>query len=179
MAVQLTTLADAAPATAEQAELSALEVEVVDLFVNALRLLGMPRSLGEIYGLLFISPVALTLDDLVTRLKISKGSASQGIKMLKQIGAVKATYVSGDRRDHFTAETELKKLAVGFLNGQVLPHLDAGESRMGRLKALQHENSSADASVETRAFYEARLKKLDQWRNRALELAPLLGRILD
>ena len=37
------------------APLSPLETEIIDLFVQVSRLLGQPRSLAEIYGLLFIS----------------------------------------------------------------------------------------------------------------------------
>jgi len=37
------------------APLSGLETEIIDFFVSLSRLLGQPRSLAEIYGLLFIS----------------------------------------------------------------------------------------------------------------------------
>ena len=49
--------------------LNSLEVEVIDLFVNAVKMLGFPKSVGEIYGLLFISKEPLPLDTLVERLK--------------------------------------------------------------------------------------------------------------
>jgi hypothetical protein len=35
--------------------LNALEVEMIDLFVQFSRVLGQPRSVAEIYGLLFVS----------------------------------------------------------------------------------------------------------------------------
>jgi len=63
-----------------------VEQQVVDLFVDGVRVLGLPGSVGEIYGLLFISREPLSLDDLVRRLKISKGSASQGLRALKAAG---------------------------------------------------------------------------------------------
>ena len=55
-----------APAT----RLSPLETEVIDFFVQLSHLLGQPRSLAEIYGLLFISGRPLTMDDLIVRLHI-------------------------------------------------------------------------------------------------------------
>ncbi|MGI8602754.1 MAG: GbsR/MarR family transcriptional regulator [Verrucomicrobiales bacterium] len=156
--------------------LSSLEVEVIDLFVGALRLLGLPRSLGEIYGLLFISMAPLTLDELVDRLQMSKGSASQGLKTLRQIGAVKVTYVAGDRRDHYVPETELKRLAVGFINGQLVPHLETGEARLVRLREMEKQ---AKGSSEVNGAYRERIEKLEQWHRRARTLAPLVGRFLD
>ena len=63
--------------------MSALEVEAIDLFISFVRLLGMPKSVGEIYGLLFASAEPLALDALMQRLYMSKGAASQGLKVLR------------------------------------------------------------------------------------------------
>jgi len=35
--------------------LDAVERQVVDFFVDGVKVLGLPRSIGEIYGLLFVS----------------------------------------------------------------------------------------------------------------------------
>ncbi len=40
------------------------------------------------------------MDDLMQRLDISLGAASQGLKALRSVGAVKAVYSPGERRDH-------------------------------------------------------------------------------
>src|ERR1051326_8723007 len=80
------------------ARLNALETEIIDFFVQLSRLLGQPRSLAEIYGLLFISARPMAMDDLIERLRLSKGSASQGLKFLRNAGAVRMVYVAGDRR---------------------------------------------------------------------------------
>ena len=45
--------------------LSAWETSMIDVFVRAAGLIGLPRSIGEIYGLLFCSPKALSFDELV------------------------------------------------------------------------------------------------------------------
>src|ERR1051325_7503619 len=102
--------------------LNALETEIIDLFVQLSRLLGQPRSLAEIYGLLFISARPLSMDDLIERLRMSKGSASQGLKFLRNAGAVKMVYVPGDRRVHYEAVAELRNLVTRFLRDQFVPH---------------------------------------------------------
>jgi HTH-type transcriptional regulator, glycine betaine synthesis regulator len=81
-----------------------LEVEIIDFFVQLSRLLGQPQSLAEIYGLLFISARPLAMDDLVERLHLSKGSTSQGLKLLRNIGAVKMVYVARFLRDQIVRE---------------------------------------------------------------------------
>ncbi|MDB6078791.1 MAG: hypothetical protein JWO82_2538, partial [Akkermansiaceae bacterium] len=98
-----------------------LEMQVVQVFVDGVRVLGLPRSLGELYGLLFISPEPLALDDLVSRLGISKGSASQGLRALKDLGAVKEIDVEGARRTYFEADIDLKRLVGGFIREQIRP----------------------------------------------------------
>src|SRR5262245_15236674 len=91
------------PDPALSAPLTPLETEIIDLFVQLSRLLGQPRSLAEIYGLLFISAQPLSMDDLIARLQLSKGSASQGLKFLRALGAVRMVYIAGDRRVHYEA----------------------------------------------------------------------------
>src|SRR6266568_2933801 len=115
------------------APLSPLETEIIDLFVQLSRLLGQPRSLAELYGLLFISARPLAMDDLIERLRLSKGSASQGLKFLRNVGAVKTVYVPGDRRVHYEAVAELRNLLTRFLRDQIVPHLESGQARLERI----------------------------------------------
>ena len=155
--------------------LNPLEVAVIELFVSAVKMLGIPKSVAEIYGLLFLSNSPMPLDVIVERLSISKGSVSQGLKLLRGLGGVKVIYVAGDRRDHYVAETELKKLVSGFIRGEVQPRLESGESRLERLKEI---SQSLGENAETEEFYRARVGKLRQWHQRSSELMPLIGGLL-
>lgn len=164
----------AAPLAADRM-LSALEVGIIDFFVNALKALGIPKSIGELYGLLFASPDPVPLDTLVQRLSMSKGSASQGLKLLRAVGAVKTVYVEKDRRDHYTAEVEIKQLVAGLIHREVQPRLESAERRLEHLNTLmqgvkEHEQSE---------FLEYRLSKLAWWSHRSREALPLLGALLE
>ena len=155
------------------AGLTALEVEAVDLFVGLAQVVGLPKSIGQIYGLLYISTVTLSLDDIAGRLDISKGSASQGLKFLRSTGAVRLCDEHGSRCDHYEAETGLRTLATGFLKEQIEPHLESGEDRLVRLKRLATAVPAAD-----RAHVVKRVKQLENWHSRAASLLPLLIRLL-
>lgn len=161
---------DAAPVV----DLTEVERQVVDFFVDGVRVLGMPGSVGEIYGLLFISREPLSLDDLVSRLRISKGSASQGLRTLRDLGAVREAEVPGMRRAHYAAAVDLKKLAGGFIREQVRPHLDSGQLKVGRL----YEAVAGEDDREARAFYDERVAKLDGWMKRARMMLPLMQKVL-
>ncbi len=134
----------------------------------------MPRSIGEIYGLLFISREPLSLDDLVDRLNISKGSASQGLRALKTLGAVREAPGNTDRRARFEPAVELKRLVGGFIREQVRPHLDSGKSKVKRLRTMV--NGVEDK--ETRLFLDDRVDRLDQWMRRGGKVLPVLQKLL-
>ena len=97
--------------------ISKLESEVIAIFISIADLLNLPRSVGELYGLLFISERPLCLDDLRFRLNISKGSTSQGLKILRSFGAIRRVYIPGDRKDFYEAEF-FAKIASGFADEQ-------------------------------------------------------------
>src|SRR5476651_1311695 len=82
------------PGGAKTARLNPVEVEVIHLFVLLSSALGQPASVAEIYGLLFVSPQPLTQDEFTGRLNLSKGSASQGLRYLLDLGAVRTVYVA-------------------------------------------------------------------------------------
>ncbi len=149
-----------------------LERQVVDFFVDGVRVLGMPKSIGEIYGLLFISRDPLALDDLVKRLQISKGSASQGLRTLKSLGAVRE--ITGERRTHYEPAIELKRLVGGFIREQVRPHLESGKAKIGRLA----ETTQGIEDLEQRRFLSERIERLETWVSRSGKVLPLLQKIL-
>ena len=154
--------------------LSELEQQVIDVFVDGVKVLGMPKSLGEIYGLLFLSQHPLSLDDVVTKLSLSKGSASQGIRMLRELGAVKEANANGGRRTLYQPDVDLKRLVGGFIREQVRPHLESGKGKVNEL--LKVANQEDDK--ELKKFYRVRLQKLEAWMSRGRIVLPLLQKLL-
>ena len=117
-------------------ELSELEIEAVEMFINFRKLIGLPKSVGKIYGLLFVSPRALPMEEIITRLSISLGAASQGLKLLRNFGAVQTVYSAGDRRYHFAADLELSKFAIAFINDELRPRVDRAAEWIRRMEQL-------------------------------------------
>ena len=153
--------------------LEPVEVEVIHLFVQFSRALGQPRSVAEIYGLLFVSHQPLTLDDLIERLNLSKGSGSQGLKYLQDLGAVRTVYVAGERRTHYEAVAELRNLAGRFLRQQILTHFEGSKTRLERI-ADQVKNLSG----EQRKFVTTRVKLLRSWEKNGRRVLPFVAKML-
>ncbi|RYD35909.1 MAG: hypothetical protein EOP86_07320 [Verrucomicrobiaceae bacterium] len=167
--------ADPASTIPDNMGLSALETAVIDFFVSIVRVVGIPKSVAELYGLLYVAPRPLPLDTLMQRLRMSKGSASQGIRLLRSFGAVRSVYVPGERRDHFTAEVELKRLAAGFIREEIQPRLVQGQEKLDHLNHLYE--TSRPSGPDT-AFYDDRIQRLGTWSRRSREVLPLLGEII-
>ena len=156
------------------ATLNEAEQEIITLIVGAVQTLGLPKSLGEIYGLLYLSPEPLSMDDIMKRLRISLGSASQGLKQLRTFHAVRVVYKPGQRRDYYEPETELRKLLANILSEQLQPRLDAGHERLQRLRQRLSEQSDGPRHDHLRQ----RVDKLSRWHDNASQLVPLLSTLI-
>jgi DNA-binding transcriptional regulator GbsR (MarR family) len=152
--------------------LTPVETEVIQLFVQFSRAVGQPRSYAELYGLLFISHQPLTLDDLAARLHLSKGSASQGLKYLRELGAVREV-ATATRRTHYEAVAELRHLAGSFLRQQLTEHLSDSPSRLERISAHAQPLTGA---ARTHAL--ARVKLLQSWEKNGRRVLPFLLKLL-
>lgn len=80
----------------------AFEQECVGFFAEVVHIFGVPKSVGQIYGILYASPLPLSFSDIVEKLEISKGSASQGLALLRSLGAINVAdatlYAIGDKQ---------------------------------------------------------------------------------
>jgi len=149
--------------------ITALEQGVIALFADGVKVIGLPKSVGEIYGLLFARDAVLSLDDLVLVLDVSKGTASQGLKMLRTLGAVREVESADSRKTYYQADVELKSLVGGFIREEIRPHMDSAQVKIGALRELVDEGDS---------FALDRVERLDKWRRKASLLLPLLQKIL-
>ncbi|MBN2686465.1 MAG: hypothetical protein JXR40_14380 [Pontiellaceae bacterium] len=157
----------------KESTLGAVEREVVELFVRMADVLNLPRSVGEIYGVLFVSSKPLCLDDCRVRLGISKGSTSQGLRILRSFGAIRTVYVPGDRKDYHIAETSLRKIASGFAAEQVQPHVASGKERVQRIRELLKEHE-----VDDPTDMEEKIDMLENWQKRANSVLPLVLKLI-
>jgi len=160
-------------ASKKKGSLEELENEVIALFVRMADVLNLPRSVGEIYGVLFVSSEPLCLDDCRGRLNISKGSTSQGLKILRSFGAIRTVYVPGDRKDYYLAETSLRKMASGFASEQIQPHVASGKDRIGRIRELLEEYDAEESSELVE-----KVDLLENWQRRAGQTLPFVLKMI-
>ena len=77
---------------------------------------GVNKSIAQVQALLLIAPKALTTDDIMEELKISRGNANMSIRQLLDWGIVYKKSVAGDRKEYFIAEKDVWKWALKIGN---------------------------------------------------------------
>lgn len=156
--------------------LSSSEQEVVEFFVHLTVSMGMPRSIGELYGLLYCSEKPIPFEHIVEILGISKGTASQGLRTLQALHAVHTVYHPRDRRTFYTAEISLRKLLNAFLETKLHPFLDSTGAGLERL-ATSVSIVGNQPTLSTRHNLRRRVQALRTWHRRLRRVLPFLTRL--
>jgi DNA-binding transcriptional regulator GbsR (MarR family) len=62
--------------------------------------------MGAIFGVLYLSPTPLSLDEIVQETGLTKGAISTEIRALARMGLVHRSAKLGDRKDYYEAEAD-------------------------------------------------------------------------
>jgi len=118
---------------------------------------GISKVMAEIYALLYLRPEPMTLEDMSEKLMTSRSNISLNVRGLVDLGVVKKVIVRGDRKDYYTSEDDIGKvaklLAVAKKKKELDPAIEIVE------KALAAADADADQGEERR-FLTERLAEL-------------------
>lgn len=71
---------------------------------------GINRTMAQIHALLMTSDRALTTDEVMDDLKISRGNAHQNLRELVGWGLVRSVIRKGERKEYFEAEKDVWRM---------------------------------------------------------------------
>src|SRR5262245_62136000 len=86
--------------------------QFVSLAGELAELFSFNRSVGQIFGLLYLSPEPVSLEEIALSCRMSKGNASIHLRTLENWGAVRCSWKPGTRKDYFEAVSDLRELAT-------------------------------------------------------------------
>lgn len=138
------------PSSSVDVEFSRLAGELAESF-------SFNRSLGQIYGLLYLQESPLSLEDIGHQLSMSKGNASVNIRQLESWGAVRSVSVVGSRKDFYEANRDIKEVALRRLREGLSKRLDRAEEQMGAL--LKSGNGSLSPHLKRLQELQSLLNK--------------------
>ena len=68
---------------------------------------GINRTMAQIHALLLISPIALSTEEIMMQLNISRGNTNMNTRELIAWGLVHKELKSGDRKEYFLAQKDI------------------------------------------------------------------------
>jgi DNA-binding transcriptional regulator GbsR (MarR family) len=106
---------------------------------------GINKTMAQIHATLMITPDPLTQDDLMEQLNISRGNVNMNIRELINWGLVERVILTGERKEYFSAEKDIWKVARQVIKERKKREL---EPLIKTLELLEVEGDRKDRDVK-------------------------------
>lgn len=108
---------------------------------------GISRTMAEVHALLYITGEPMCTDEIMDRLRVSRGNVSMSVRSLLEWAVVEKVRQPGDRKEYYQAEQDvwsmLRAIARERIKREVDPLLDALDE-IGELSPQVGSNSPED-----------------------------------
>lgn len=108
---------------------------------------GINRTMAQIHALLLISPDPLSADEVMEELSISRGNTNMNIRELIDWGLVQKVIRPGERKEFFSAEKDIWKVARQIVKERKKRELDLMIPVLRELSEV--EGDRRDKAVKT------------------------------
>jgi DNA-binding transcriptional regulator GbsR (MarR family) len=130
-------------------QLETVEDQFVELWNNMGSLWGISPTMARIHGLLYISGAALSMDDIMARLAISRGNVSMNLSKLVEWGLVRRVHKRGNRREFYESLSDVWEMFTLVANQRKRREIDPIVNTLRRCReALSPEALGAQAARE-------------------------------
>jgi len=110
---------------------------------------GINRTMAQVHALLLVASKPLSTDDIMEELNISRGNANMNVRELIDWQLVQKTLVAGDRKEYFTAEKDIWKVATRIMLQRKKRELDPMVEVLGKLTNVEGDKRNADIKAFT------------------------------
>src|SRR5574339_1079366 len=104
------------------------------------RFWGFPKGMGAIFGVLYLSPTPLSLDEIVQQTGLTKGAVSTEIRALARMGLVHRSTRLGDRKDYYEAEADFYFAVRSILKERQNSEFDRAVRSVKETLTIMEEN---------------------------------------
>ncbi len=129
--------------------------EAKQQFINSWGVLGsqwgINRTMAQVHALLMVASKPLSTDDIMEQLNISRGNANMNVRDLVEWGLVDKAVVPGDRKEYFTAEKDIWKVATRIMYQRKKRELDPMLKVLNQLSDVEGDKRNP----EIKAFTES------------------------
>ena len=128
---------------------------------------GINRTMAQVHALLLISPEALTTEEIMASLSISRGNANMTLRELINWGLVEKRHKAGERKEYFFADKDVWNIARQVAKERKKRELDPMLKVLQELSAV--EDDQHDAEVQAFKTSISNIHKLAGNVNKSLE----------
>lgn len=141
---------------------------------------GLNKCVAQLYAVLYLSDKPLSLDEMASGLKISKGNVSINIRELEKWGAVKSVWVKGSRKDYYEANLDIKSVILNKIRSGIQRRLGETSYMIEGFKDIIKSEGDGWTEEEKRMIkvYEERVKKIEELKSLASTALAFAEKIL-
>ncbi|MFC3561601.1 GbsR/MarR family transcriptional regulator [Pedobacter jamesrossensis] len=92
-------------------ELAAAKLKFIEAWGKLGSEWGINRTMAQVHALLLISSVALTTEEIMEQLSISRGNANMTLRDLIGWGLIEKQHKAGERKEYFFADKDVWNIA--------------------------------------------------------------------
>ncbi len=129
--------------------------QMIDAGGRTAETFGLSRLLGQIYTLLYLRDMPLSLDQIIAELSVSKASVSIACRQLQTFGAVRRITQKGNRRDFYEAVQDFRGLLQNGLLPALEKKLDSARIQIEHCRRLLESANSGEATQLIKRLDEA------------------------
>jgi DNA-binding transcriptional regulator GbsR (MarR family) len=105
---------------------------------------GINRTMAQVHAILLISPKAMSAEEIMNELSISRGNANMNIRDLINWNLVHKELVPGDRKEYFTAEKDIWEVARRIIKERKKREMEPVLKVINQLKTIEGDQQSAE-----------------------------------
>ncbi|MCE2743430.1 MAG: transcriptional regulator [Fluviicola sp.] len=105
---------------------------------------GINRTMAQVHAILLISPKAMSAEEIMAELSISRGNANMNIRDLINWNLVHKELVPGDRKEYFTAEKDIWEVARRIIKERKKREMEPVLKVINQLKTIEGDQQSAE-----------------------------------
>lgn len=106
---------------------------------------GINRTMAQIHALLLVATNPLSADEVMEQLQISRGNVNMNIRDLIDWGLVEKVLKPGERKEFFTAEKDIWKVAMRIARERKKRELDPMIKVLEEIREVEHDKKDTEA----------------------------------
>ncbi|NOQ73187.1 MAG: transcriptional regulator [Crocinitomix sp.] len=135
---------------------------------------GIPRSMAQIHALLLASNEALSTEDVMETIQLSRGNVNINMRELINWRLVSKQNKIGERREFFTAQTDIMSMAQNIVEERKRRELQPVLALLSKLK-----NEELEGKEDGVAHFKQLMQELDDFIKQLDQLSEIWLKLKD